>query len=237
MLKDLVLDQKYKNVAVKLSGGADSAIVYYAVCDYYKNKNTNIYACTMDTALKPWYTTGAAKIIKIVGELTGVYPVEHLKFYNSSHTATSGPDAYATGIDMMDSDAVTRFNLNAIYSGLTINPPLDDMKDYFKIHATDHNLNLFSLMEHIDDRDTSRDTTEEPTFLTKKYNDQLVDRIRPFINKDKKDVATAYKIYDMTEHLYPHTYSCESVTASKTFTHCGHCFFCLERYYGFGRII
>ena len=51
MIPDLVLKPNYKNVAVKLSGGADSAIVYYAVCNYYKNTETNVYALTMYTPL------------------------------------------------------------------------------------------------------------------------------------------------------------------------------------------
>ena len=67
-----------------------------------------------------------------------------------------------------------------------------------------------------------------------------VDRIRPFINKNKQAVHAAYQAHDMMEQLYPYTYSCETVPedySTMDFVHCGHCFFCLERYWGFGRIV
>jgi hypothetical protein len=240
MIQDLILDKKYKDVGVKLSGGADSAIVYYAVCDYYKNTNTNVYALTMGTLLKPWYPVGSAKLIKIVGKLTGVYPVEHYIHHQPDHTAISGGEAYAEGIMDMDELAVKRFELDAIYSGLTVNPPVDEMQRFFKDNHLRFGLNLNELMGHIDGRDASRDTTLEPTFFTKRYGLQRVDRIRPFINKNKQAVHAAYQAHDMMEQLYPYTYSCETVPedySTMDFVHCGHCFFCLERYWGFGRIV
>ena len=236
MIPDLVFKTNHKDVAVKLSGGADSAIVYYAVCNYYKKSYTNIYALTMGTASKPWYPTGAAKIIKRVHELTGVSPVEHFVHYQPETTAAG----YASGISDMDELAVKRFELDAIYSGLTVNPPINNMQQYFKDNHKQFGLDINTLMNHIEGRDNSRDTTTEPTYFTKQYGKQSVDRIRPFINKDKQAVYHAYRDLDMMEQLYPHTYSCETIPDNydtMDFVHCGHCFFCLERYWGFGRII
>ena len=31
------LPKEYTNIGIKLSGGADSAILYYAICNYYKD--------------------------------------------------------------------------------------------------------------------------------------------------------------------------------------------------------
>jgi hypothetical protein len=236
MIEDLIFKPNYKDVAVKLSGGADSAIVYYAVCKYYKNTFTNIYALTMGTALKPWYPVGAANIINVVHELTGVSPAEHYVHYQPDTTAAG----YASGISDMDELAVKRFELDAIYSGLTVNPPIDNMRQYFRDNHKQFNLDIDTLLNHIDGRDDSRDTTTEPTFFTKRYGEQSVDRIRPFINKDKQAVYHAYRDLDMMEKLYPHTYSCETVPDNydtMDFVHCGYCFFCMERYWGFGRII
>jgi hypothetical protein len=156
MIEDLVFKPNYKDVAVKLSGGADSAIVYYAVCNYYKKSYTNIYALTMGTASKPWYPVGAANIIKRVYELTGVAPVEHFVHYQPETTASG----YASGISDMDELAVKRFELDAIYSGLTVNPPISEMKEYFKDNHKQFGLDINTLMNHIEGRDESRDTTE-----------------------------------------------------------------------------
>jgi 7-cyano-7-deazaguanine synthase in queuosine biosynthesis len=114
------------------------------------------------------------------------------------------------------------------------------MQQYFKDNHKQFGLDINTLMNHIEGRDESRDTTEEPTSFTKRYGERSVDRIRPFINKDKQAVYHAYRDLDMMEQLYPHTYSCETIPDNydtMDFVHCGHCFFCLERYWGFGRII
>jgi hypothetical protein len=236
MIEDLVFKPNYKDVAVKLSGGADSAIVYYAVCNHYKNTNTNVYALTMGTAAKPWYPQGATKLIRIVKELTGVAPVEHYVHYQPEE----GAAAYSQGIARMDELAIKRFELDAIYSGLTINPPISEMKEYFAHTHQQFGLDQTRVLAHIEGRDDTRDTTEEPTFFTKRYGERSVDRIRPFINKNKQAVYRAYQTCDMMEKLYPYTYSCETIPDNydtMDFVHCGHCFFCLERYWGFGRII
>ena len=39
----MYFNKNFKNVAVKLSGGADSSLIYYYVCDYYKDNNILIY--------------------------------------------------------------------------------------------------------------------------------------------------------------------------------------------------
>ena len=72
-------DDNWKTIGVKLSGGADSAIVYYAICDYYKDRDdVKIYPMTLDTKFKSWYSEGAKRIIDKVTELTGKAPAEHI---------------------------------------------------------------------------------------------------------------------------------------------------------------
>lgn len=239
MIEDLHFDDNYRNVGVKLSGGADSAIVYYAVCDYYKDKpDTKVYAMTMGTKLKPWYPTGAKKLIDFVETLTGVRPADHYIHYQPDHVSIKDGEPYASGINDMDAIAVEKFDLDAIYSGLTINPPEQELITYFQ--ENDFGLDFEWVMGNIEGRDKDRDTTEEPTMFTKRYGEKRVDRIRPFINKNKRAVHTAYEIHNMMDVLYPQTYSCETVPAdydNMDFVHCGHCFFCLERWWGFGRIV
>jgi len=57
----------------------------------------------------------------------------------------------------------------------------------------------------------------------------------PFGKTDKKEVAKAYNYYNMMDRLYPHTRSCEDFTDKVE--HCGHCFFCAERMWGFNRLV
>lgn len=57
----------------------------------------------------------------------------------------------------------------------------------------------------------------------------------PFINLDKKEIAELYDQYNLLDELFPYTRSC--VTATNDFSkHCGKCWWCKERIYGFGKL-
>lgn len=56
----------------------------------------------------------------------------------------------------------------------------------------------------------------------------------PFINIDKRKIYEMYKELDLLENLFPATYSC---TDSTSLDHCGECWWCAERMWGFGKLI
>jgi|14_taG_2_1085336.scaffolds.fasta_scaffold00077_2 7-cyano-7-deazaguanine synthase in queuosine biosynthesis len=58
-------------------------------------------------------------------------------------------------------------------------------------------------------------------------------KITPWINYDKKDIANIYKQLDIME-LFSMTRSCENKTFDFT-KHCGECWWCIERKWGFGK--
>ena len=212
------------NVGVKLSGGADSSIIYYALCDIFKNNtNVNIVPITVGTDEKWWYPEGARNVIDIVGQLTGKYPIEHMVLENVPHTMKN----YSQSQNDIAEKAMEKYKINPIhfYSGLTYNPPMKRMTTYFERRHTHHGLDLKEVMRNINSRDRSRD---------QKSTKHLDATMRPL--KDKLDTARWYKHYDVMDTLYPHTFSCESEQTEKL-EHCHHCFFCLERYFAFGRII
>ena len=61
--------------------------------------------------------------------------------------------------------------------------------------------------------------------------------INPFFDIDKKQLAELYNQYNITNTLFPLTYSCEgSAELTNTHTqHCEKCWWCEERYWAFGR--
>lgn len=242
MLENFHFNDNWKKIGVRVSGGADSAIIYYAVCDYYKNKaNVEIYPLTMDTELKWWYSKGAKVVIDKVSELTGKFPTDWFIYNNTKHRIITESEEYVNGINIMQKTAVEKYSLDAVYIGQTVNPPITEMKNYFV--NNDFNLNLNRLVSYIDTRDVSRDVQEDPEIMTVHYetgnNELCVEQVIPFANLDKSAVKKLYDYYNMIEDLYSVTYSCETVPATKTqpLEHCGYCFFCLERWWGFGRIL
>jgi 7-cyano-7-deazaguanine synthase in queuosine biosynthesis len=59
---------------------------------------------------------------------------------------------------------------------------------------------------------------------------------RPFVNKDKKTIADIYKQLNLMETLFPVTRSCEQIGKLEYYDHCGQCWWCEERQWGFGRV-
>ena len=57
----------------------------------------------------------------------------------------------------------------------------------------------------------------------------------PFINKDKKEIAFYYKEHDLMDSLFPKTRTCNRLFGNGV-QHCGDCWSCRERFYGFGII-
>lgn len=211
------------NIGVKLSGGADSSIIYYALCHEYKNSNVNVIPVTLDTTLKPWYVLTAKKVIAKVGELTGKYPLEHI-----TKKVDHSLENYTKGQEQLANLAIEKYKIHEehFYSGLTYNPDVNDMKIHFKEMSWKYGLNPSEVFMELDQRPSARD-----------YRRQKLISVQPL--KDKLDTAAAYKYYDVVDSLYPITYSCESDYKIRlnNLKHCGKCFFCLERWYAFGRII
>tara|TARA_B100002019_G_scaffold212634_1_gene185384 strand:- start:7371 stop:8063 length:693 start_codon:yes stop_codon:yes gene_type:complete len=228
LIQDLPQGEQY--VLIKLSGGADSSIVYYAVCDKFKDRDdVKIVVVTLDTNFKNQYIASAKRIIRIVRNLTGKAPIDHIT-RSVRHSETN----YVNGQDALVKVAYTRYPITRMYSGLTINPPADQLKKLVDHNIVRCNFDKRLAYEAIATRDISRDMAIK---LPKSFDSSgLV-----FVNHDKKRVAEAYRRYNMMELLYPYTFSCESppwkLGQNKIPVHCGNCFFCLERWYGFDRII
>jgi 7-cyano-7-deazaguanine synthase in queuosine biosynthesis len=62
----------------------------------------------------------------------------------------------------------------------------------------------------------------------------------PIINLNKKGIADLCKKFNLTETLFPITRSCEGLSPIETnnYTeHCGECWWCHERKWGFGKLV
>lgn len=244
MNKLFYFNDGWKSIGVKLSGGADSAIVYYAICNYYKDRpDVKIYPMTLDTEFKSWYSEGAKRVIKKVTELTGKAPEKHIIKYSNKHKDRETANFYISEQQSLVGESLLKYNFDAVYNGLTSNPPEEDILNAVKEYYAD-NIETYKIAkQHIVKRDFSRDLGKN------KYGENVTDakyftNIRPFVHGDKKITYDAYKYYDRLDDLYPITYSCETryqehklVEKEKhDWEHCGYCFFCAERIYAFGKL-
>jgi 7-cyano-7-deazaguanine synthase in queuosine biosynthesis len=104
-------------------------------------------------------------------------------------------------------------SIGCVFFGITANPPTD--------------INFSA--------EGSEQTDRDPTVVKDEvdYNGFLR---RPFVNKDKKTISQIYKDLDLMNVLFPVTRSCEQVGKIEYYDHCGKCWWCQERLWGFGRV-
>lgn len=105
--------------------------------------------------------------------------------------------------------------ISVLYSGMTKNPPLE-VTNNFRDPLPD---------EQIRNPKESRQEIYRSVFY------------RPFTNKDKKDICELYKEFGVLDELFPLTHSCEGgLNKLNHFDHCGKCWWCEERKWGFGKL-
>lgn len=227
------LDPNKKNIAVRLSGGPDSSIIYYAVCDFYKDKpGVSIYPYTMSTPLRPHSGRKAEKVVEVVTELTGVPPTKHYVVWNEKHNTGNSREVnsfeYTKGQDDLFDEIIKAHPIDIHYTGLSTNCPIDELEE--AIHA--YNLPDESYRT-LRSRDDSRDVpTEEPL---SEINGLVM--CMPFARYDKRQVRKEFDRYGVVDTLFPHTWSCEHNSQLHLLdpVHCGKCYFCIERIYAFGK--
>lgn len=228
------LDPTKKNIAVRLSGGPDSSIIYYAVCDFYKNDpGVSIYPYTLSTPLRPHSGRKAENVVEVVAGLTGVTPTKHYLVWNGKHNPNNRPEInsyeYTKGQDDLFHEIVNAHPIDMHYTGLSANCPVDELEDaIFTYGLPDESLRTLR------SRDDSRDVPTEET-LTEM--DGMV-MCMPFARYDKRQVKKEFDDYGVVDSLFPHTWSCEHNSQMHLVdpVHCGKCYFCIERIYAFGRL-
>lgn len=240
---NLQLPNNAKGIVIKISGGADSSILYYGLVKYLVENKLDIplYAVSMDTDRKPWYYHYAKKVVTFTKEEFGIEPVEHRTMFLDSPWTVQDYDSTQHNLMM---GVVNQYPINIAYSGLTTNPTYDNMLSFWD-HKDLNFQNKQHACEFLDVQDNSRKSFSSHNLVS--VNDGYT-MIRPFLHSDKRAVARAYKDYGVMDTLFPLTYSCEEsdsllkkelgmVDGFQEHTHCGQCWFCLERVYGFDRII
>ncbi len=235
-----IWNQKWKNVGINLSGGADSACLAYTIATFIKQNNLdckmhaiNLLRCYLT---RPWQKHVA---LRVYNKLKDMFPdiivaryqtfvppeIEHSQIGHSIHladgTKQSGENIITGSFNRF---CASEYNLDVIYNATTANPP----------NAGEH---------RVIERDLNWDnsTIEEILHWNKKFKFY---QYRPLLYIQKDWVYRQYKKNNIMD-LYNTTMSCEGdltvhepMQRQTTFEDydetsyiepCGECWWCWER--------
>ena len=214
--------QGKRKVLVKVSGGADSAILLYMLAKYKAEYNPEVefIITSSNHAGRPYQFEFAQKVIEVVERHYSLGNYEHVKNDNR------GGEHY--DIDMEKMNLPLLEDEHTIqFMGITANPSIEELQEY-----EDTPEGYEDMVRH---RPPERDLDFADRYPEKEFEfEPGVYRFnRPFTLINKKAVAEIYDYFGMREELFPITRSCEFTTTDFS-KHCGDCWFCHERRLGFG---
>ena len=209
------------NVGIKISGGADSGMLCYILAKYKAEERPeiNIHPLTVVNIIKPYQIKVSKRVIEFCEKEFNIKFAEH----QTCEPAMEGPDLLVAQ-DKLVEDTYKAKIIDCHTVGVTANP--------YKDEST---LHLFNDVGFIRDPGRDRDGILKPTVFIKDNNPMK--SFRPFANIDKKGIFELYQHFGLMDTLFPLTKSCEGYTASWDAPHCGECWWCMERQWGFGRLI
>lgn len=195
-------------IGVNVSGGVDSTLLLYVLMKYSKNK---IHAFTISSDEKFRINSKTAvDVINRCIDLTGNFNVEHHIIYQ--------PTQNVENLHRLAKEFLVTGRIDFVYTGVTANPPIEVCNTFNE--------------ERISIRDYE---IKKPTvFEEEKY-------YNPWANLHKKQICQLYQQLNILESLFPLTRSCEyykkyvGQQISSNY-HCGVCWWCQERLWGFGKL-
>lgn len=210
---DIKLDNSIKNVGLKISGGADSAIVGYILSKYVAEERPDItiIPITVDQEGKAFQITFAKRIVEFYKQEFGNIFGKHYTSFSPLPESENYIKTQDTLIKSLYEQKIIDFH----FAGITLNPPTGSIPDHIY------------KMGWIDPPDRKRTENKNPIYHT--------NRCTPLVNIDKQGVAELYRTFGVINTLFPLTRSCESYTNDFSF-HCDSCWFCAERKWGFGKL-
>ena len=194
------------SIGICVSGGADSALMLYFALKY-STSITHIFSLANQNK---WLrnTHAAINVIGKCAELTGNYNFVHHIAYDTVQTKEN--------LFLLPMQYIVDNTISTIYTGVTKNPPFDVI-DTFTLENTEHN-------------------ERDPTVLR---SVKKGDWYMPWTNIDKQDLCDIYQQHNLLDTLFPITRSCEWINQEwpdPGDDHCGKCWWCEERQWGFGRL-
>jgi len=227
--KDDFPDGPPKQVILMLSGGLDSAILFYLICKHFPK--TYIVPFSGDDACNPADILCAYDILKFMRKR---FPDANIGKHETYRFDTNDTFWFKKAKDQFDNftfssiEGLSKYfqlmaalkkvreqnNILTFVNAVTANPPNEEMN----LHGLENGADQY------------RNVCIEPRLSKTIYGNVLY---KPWINTNKRDIAKIYKQENLMESLYKLTKSCVDPTATYEKRECGLCWWCREKKWGF----
>ena len=212
---EFTIPEPHTKICMNISGGADSAILLWMLINYCEEHipDAEIHVITSANPIKGWYNAKwSTSVLDRILEITKTTLIKsHYTFYSTDQIREELDD-----VEKMQQDL----------HGIT-----------FTVHGTNQNPPLDIKFDTKNNRHKPRDPGHgRPTLYESAPG---ITRWMPVMGVDKRMIAHLYNHFNMLEELLPYTRSCEQHaeenmdTPSWMVTHCGECWWCKEREWGF----
>jgi len=204
-----------KTIGIWMSGGADSSLLTYVLAKKIKDEKLDIKIQPLSVRRgRPNNPIYAGNVIDFIEDDLDIKMNEHIVYYPPME------DAHYREIEVFKDKDNENFKKNLfqiLYSGITSNPPADDT----------------TIPKN---KERTRDEGVKKPLIT--YNG-IRYYMNPFFCINKQELRMIYDQLNLTDKLFPITYSCEGTPEqTKTHTrHCKKCWWCQERFWAFGRYV
>ncbi len=220
------LGNKIETIGVWVSGGADSALLCYLLAEQIKNQNLpyRILPLTVDYK-KPFQGIGVQVVEKIKELLSCQHIFLEHRVYRPTDDESWYGDILAKVFHDKNYENFKAGTIQMLYSAISTNPPV----------AVQEQFRWGILPEVESKRGQMIEKNKIKYFLSEVDNKQYEFlEHKPFFDIDKKKIAEIYYEKNLTDTLFPLTRSCEKLGTA--LGHCGECWWCEERKWGFGKL-
>ena len=212
---EIEFDLSHKNIGIGMSGGMDSSLLLWLLAHHIDKNDLDItiyiWSCIHEE--KPWQHIYAAKAREFV---MNAFP--NVKFGEHMVRMTTAKDYIDNGT-RLSWDMVAKYNITALFNGVTVNPPEEIGAPVWK--------------KRWQRRAERRDWSNRQWWLDERAEckcDHHTEYL-PFIHSDKRLVLAFYKKYGLLASLGALTRSCEGwIEETENFTkECKGCWWCIEK--------
>lgn len=210
-----ILENNNLTLGIWLSGGADSSLLCYLLAKHIKENNLPYKLQPVTIPKRPSDTHYADVLEFVKKELD----CNDLFCDPIVHYTDSG--SYESSFEDLNLDNISQGKYNWIYTGINQTPPpnvIDEHSNELERVRSNKTLKMLFINAIVEHEGTYYEFGE----------------IRPFFNVDKKHLAKIYHQENLFETLFPLTNSCSQLDIVND--HCGECWFCKERIWGFGKL-